>query len=45
MKNNFVAKHAHRFNKAAVMVDKKREERKGYRKHKVKDYEQTKSDS
>jgi len=34
MKNNFVAKHAAKFNKSAVMTDRKKESRNGYRKHK-----------
>ena len=34
MKHNPVAKNAHRFNKAAVMVDRKKAARQGYRKHK-----------
>lgn len=34
MKNNPVAKHARKFNKAHVMVDKKKRVKKGHRKHK-----------
>lgn len=34
MKNNFVAKHARRYNKSVVMKDRKKEDRRGYRKHK-----------
>jgi len=33
-KNNLVAKHARTFNKANVMVDKKKRKKKGYTKHK-----------
>jgi excinuclease UvrABC ATPase subunit len=32
--NNFVAKHARHFNKAAVFTDKKKAKKKGYTKHK-----------
>lgn len=31
---NVVAKHARRFNKSAVHVDRKKAQKKGYRKHK-----------
>lgn len=31
---NFVAKNAHKFNKSAVHKDKKKEQKKGYVKHK-----------
>ena len=31
---NFVAKHARTFNKARVMVDRKKRSARGYRKHK-----------
>lgn len=34
MKTNPVAKHARTFNKAHVMVDKKKRVKKGYTKHK-----------
>lgn len=34
MENNFVAKNARKFNKAAVYKDRKKAEKKGYRKHK-----------
>lgn len=36
---NLVAKHARKFNKAQVMKDRKRSEKKGYRKHKGDYYE------
>ena len=32
--NNLVAKHARKFNKAHVHIDRKKAEKKGYRKHK-----------
>lgn len=32
--NNFVAKHARKFNKAAIHKDKKKSLKKGYTKHK-----------
>ena len=35
--NNAVAKFAHKFNKATAFTDRKKEEKKGYSKHK-KDY-------
>ena len=31
---NIVAKHARRFNKAVVMIDRKKAAKRGYRKHK-----------
>lgn len=31
---NFVAKHAHEFNKSVVFIDRKKSLKKGYRKHK-----------
>lgn len=34
MKNNYVAKHANKFNKAAVMIDRKKAEKRGKVKHK-----------
>lgn len=34
MKDNHVAKHAHRFNTAKVFDDRKAKTKKGYRKHK-----------
>jgi hypothetical protein len=34
MKDNYVAKNAHKFNRAATHEDRKKRERKGYRKHK-----------
>jgi len=34
MKDNYVAKNAHKYNKAATHEDRKKRERKGYRKHK-----------
>ncbi|AAQ17994.1 hypothetical protein Aeh1ORF324c [Aeromonas phage Aeh1] len=34
--NNFVAKHAREFNKAAVMVDRKKDAKRGKVKHKNK---------
>ena len=34
MKENYVAKHAHKFNKAKVFKDKKKATKSGYRKHK-----------
>ena len=37
MKNNFVAKHASKFNRAATHEDRKKRERKGYCKHKGKE--------
>lgn len=33
MKSNFVAKNARKFNKAAVMVDRKKAAKRGYVKH------------
>ena len=36
--NNLVAKHARKFNKAAVHVDRKKQARKGIVKHKGKQY-------
>lgn len=33
-RHNPVAKHARQFNKAAVMADRKRRQKAGYRKHK-----------
>ena len=38
MKNNPVAKHAHKANKAAVMRDRKKDSKKGVVKHKGRDY-------
>ena len=32
--NNLVAKHARKFNKAAVQIDRKKAAKKGYTKHK-----------
>ncbi len=32
--NNFVAKHARQFNKAVVMIDRKKASKRGSRKHK-----------
>jgi hypothetical protein len=32
-KNNFVAKHLRKFNLAVVHVDKKKQSKKGYKKH------------
>jgi hypothetical protein len=34
MKHNPVAKNCRRFNKAVVMVDRRKRDRRGYRKHK-----------
>ena len=34
MKNNYVAKNAHKYNRAATHEDRKKRERKGYVKHK-----------
>ena len=34
MQNNLVAKHARKFNKSAVMVDRKKAAKRGYSKHK-----------
>ena len=34
MKDNYVAKHAHKYNTAKVFDDKKAKAKKGYRKHK-----------
>lgn len=36
--NNLVAKHARTFNKAHVMVDRKKSTKKGYSKHKGRGY-------
>jgi hypothetical protein len=36
--NNLVAKHARKFNKAAVHVDQKKQARRGHIKHKGKHY-------
>lgn len=36
--NNLVAKHARTFNKAAVHKDRKKAQKKGYRKHKSNSY-------
>jgi len=36
---NLVAKHARTFNKAHVFVDRKRQSRVGYRKHKQQGYD------
>ena len=36
MKNNFVAKHANKFNKAVVFKDKKKALKRGYSKHSKK---------
>ena len=38
--NNLVAKHARKFNKAHVMADRKRKEKKGYVKHKGNQYKE-----
>jgi hypothetical protein len=35
--NNFVAKHANKFNKAATFTDRKKAAKKGYAKHKSKE--------
>ena len=35
MKNNFVAKYAHKYNKSAVHKNRKARLKKGYRKHKA----------
>jgi len=32
--NNLVPKHARKFNKSAVMVDRKKNDKRGYKKHK-----------
>lgn len=37
--NNLVAKHARKFNKAAVHADRKKQARRGIVKHKGKQYE------
>ena len=34
---NLVAKHSRKFNKAHVMRDRKKDEKRGYRKHKATD--------
>jgi hypothetical protein len=34
MKNNFVAKHAHKYNKGKVFADRKARSKRGYQKHK-----------
>ena len=36
--NNPVAKHAHKYNKDVVHKDRKKETKKGYKKHKNKEY-------
>jgi len=35
MKDNYVAKNAHKYNKAVTHEDRKKRERKGYQKHKL----------
>lgn len=42
MKNNFVAKNAHKYNRAATHEDRKKRDRKGYRKHKKPSNSETK---
>ena len=37
MKNNFVAKHANKFNKALIFKDKKKALKRGYSKHSKKE--------
>jgi hypothetical protein len=36
--NNFVAKHAHKFNKSATFADRKKRQKKGHVKHKGQEF-------